>query len=368
MSISPTGTIGELYDIVIVGAGPAGCCLARYLSDKFKILIIDRSDFPRNKPCGGLLVDETQEFIKQLEPLGFIFSNPKRLDLKLIDWDNGSEIDLKRGYINVLRDKFDYWMLQLVEKNVDFLPKTELVDIIDKGGSLNLAINKDSRTHIIKTKYLIGADGASSTVRHHLSSKKMRAYVAIQEYVDNKGPVDGHTFFIYDNSVTDFYSWLIPKGDSLQIGAALPMANGNVRDLFLKLRKKVEKNLDIGGSVVGERESALILRPSSAGDINLGTKNILLVGEAAGLISPSTGEGISFALRSGYACANALNGGKDVAGAYTRGCSDLIRDIKEKAVKADALSDPAKRLSVFERWSSLSEDSSKDESLKLWSK
>jgi len=357
--------IQQDYDVVIAGAGPAGCTTARYLSTKFNTLLIDRAEFPRDKPCGGLLVKESQHFIKQLEPLDFIFSKPKKLNLRLLDWDNNVEVDVKREYVNILRNKFDYWLLQLVENGVNFSPKTELLDFYERKDGLNVVVGKDNKTKLIKAKYLVGADGAASLVRKRLSPNRMRAYVAIQESV--KVEFNTHAYFIYDKAITDFYSWIIPKGDVVTVGSALPMANGNIRDRFEFLKKKIAKNLQLEGDYT-DRESCLILRPESTRDINLGKNHVLLAGEAAGLISPSTGEGISFALRSGYLCARAINNLKDVHAEYEKSCGPLINEISNKLIKSDALSDIKTLKKVLEKWTTLSEPDGRGKALEIWAK
>lgn len=353
------------YDIVIVGAGPAGCTVARYLSDKFKILLVDKAEFPRDKPCGGLLVQESQHFIKQLEPLEFIFSKPKKLKLRLMDWDGDKECKVDREYLNVVREKFDHWILELIGNNVTFWPKTELVDFYEKGDGVKIVVNKDNKTQVIKTRYLIGADGAASTVRKRMSTKEIRTYVAIQESVP--AHIDSESYFIFDDSITNFYSWVIPKGDHVVVGGAFPMLSGNIRERFDLLKKKLAKKLDLVGEYE-ERESCLILRPESTDDITLGKKNILLVGEAAGLISPSTGEGISFALRSGYLCAHALNGMKNVYGNYEKLCKPLLEEISDKLLKSEALSDVKRREKVIKRWEALSQPNAQKVAKELWAK
>jgi len=353
------------YDVVIVGAGPAGCTVARYLSDKFNVLLIDRVSFPRDKPCGGLLVKESQYFIKQLEPLDFIFSKPKILELRLMDWDNDKDVKVEREYVNIHRDKFDYWLLQMVNEKVQVMPESELIEFYEKRNGINVVINSNGKAHIIKTKYLIGADGAASTVRKRITNIRNRTYVAIQETV--KANINTDSYFIYDSDITDFYSWVIPKGDSVIVGSALPVDNGSVREKFELLKKKLAKNMGINGKY-GERESCLILRPKTIDNICLGKNNVLLVGESAGLISPSTGEGISFALRSGYLCAHAINEVKNVYKEYEKLCKPLIDEISDKIIKSDAISDIKSREKVLSQWEVLSEPNVHLVAKQLWAK
>ena len=362
--MQPNGVQQE-YDVVIVGAGPAGCTVAKYLSDRFNILMIDRANFPRDKPCGGLLVEESQHFIKQLEPLDFVFSRPKKLKLRLVDWDNNTDVKVEREYVNVVRNKFDYWLEQLIDNRVTFMDNTELIDFFSRKDGTNIVISNGNKTKVIKANYVVGADGAGSLIWKALHPRKIRTYVAIQETVNYK--LNSHAYFIYDHEVTDFYSWAIPKGDRTIVGAALPMVNGDIRAKFALLKKKAKKKLGVDGDYEN-RESSIILRPESIKDLVLGKDNILLVGEAAGLISPSTGEGISFALRSGKMCAHALNNLKDVEKEYKKLCQPLVDEISDKILKSNALSDVKTRTKVFEQWHAISEPLGHEKAVELWAK
>jgi geranylgeranyl reductase len=353
------------YDVVIVGAGPGGCTAARYLSDKFSVLVIDSSPLPREKPCGGLLVEESQSFIKQLEPLEFVFAKPKKVKLTLADWENDEEVEVEREYVNVVRSKFDYWMVGLVENGVKFMGEARLVDFFDKPDHVTLLVAAGGKTYVIKARYLIGADGASSIIRRKLYPKQTRTYVAIQESVECE--FDSHSYFIYDSDITDFYSWVIPKGSHVVVGSAMQMDGGDIRKKFSLLKRRLKSKMGIEGEYT-QRESCLILRPETLEDVFLGRGHVLMVGEAAGLISPSTAEGISFALRSGKMCAHAINKMKDVLKDYKTVCQPLVDEVSDKLIKSEALSDPDTRKKVLERWHALSEPDGSKKAIELWAK
>ena len=113
---------------------------------------------------------------------------------------------------------------------------------------------------------------------------------------------------MFDHRVTDYYSWTIPKmigkENYLLLGSAIP-ADRNVKDCFEILRADMTtRGFAVQNPV--KTTGAVILRPRMWGSIYTGEGRILLCGEAAGLISPSSSEGISFALRSGEALAKAF--------------------------------------------------------------
>jgi len=332
------------YDIVIVGAGPAGCITAYFLSKKYKILLLDRSDFPRNKPCGGLLIEESQEFLKGMGMPSNIFSCPKYLGVKYIDWNNNIEIGQKRKIGNISREKFDYWLLRLCRKNIDFSPITTFLKYREERGGLKVFIKKNGKELIINTKYLVFATGSFLPIRKIFTDKKMNYYVVIQWWLKANKKVKDF-ILIYDNEITDSYSYLIQKGDYLIAGTGL--IPGDTEEKMKDFIEKLKKKLKISGEIV-KKEAAMVLNPRSIKDIILGDNKIILVGEAAGFISPNASEGISFALRSGYNCAKALNENfRNVSKKYQDLCKPLVKEIEDKIKKFNILSNSQKRKDNF---------------------
>ncbi|KPJ73079.1 hypothetical protein AMJ48_02440 [Parcubacteria bacterium DG_74_1] len=334
----------QQYDVVIIGAGPAGCITTYYLSKKYKTLLLDRSDFPRDKPCGGLLIEESQDFLKGLRIPSYVFSHPKYLGVKYIDWNNNMEVGQKRKIGNISRKKFDYWLLKLCRKNINFSPKTTFLKYRRGRDGLEIFIKKNGKESIINTKYLVFATGSSLPIRKIFTNKKINYYLVIQWWLKvNKKVKD--FILIYDNKITDSYSYLIPKGDYLIVGTGLIPGNteAKMKDFVEKLKKK----LNILGKII-KKEAAIVLNPRSVRNIVLGNNNVILVGEAAGFISTNASEGISYALRSGYSCAKALNKNfKSAPKKYRNLCKPLIKEIKDKIQKFNILANPRRRKNNF---------------------
>lgn len=341
-------SVQDSYDVVIIGAGPAGCLLGRNISNKYRTLIIDRDCFPREKPCGGILVEETVESIRELDlkiPQK-VFSEPKNPQFVVDDWTNNLQLKLARDFLNVDRKEFDYWLLSLIPNDVDILPSTTLIDYDSTKTATHAVIRSGDVTRIIRCHYLIGADGASSIIRRKLSFAPIRRYLVIQDVVERSADIND-VYFIYDNEITDFYSWVIPKGKEMLLATAICFENSKQKvDLF---RKKLQHKFKITlNHKFIRREAAVGCRPSSLKDIEFGKKNIFLVGEAAGFISPSSGEGIGFALRSGNLLSEAMKTNfKDPLEHYAELCEPLIDDMREKLLKSRTFSDPVKRKDYY---------------------
>ncbi len=306
-----------MYDITIIGAGPAGSTLARYLSPRYKVLLIDKRNldssqsFSYSKCCGGLIAPDAQKILAFLG-IGIpkdVLTGPQMFSVKTMDFDNDLENDYQRFYINVDREKFDRYLFSFVPENVEKKLSTQYISYkknLDKTYTVNY--RKEKKLNSVKTKILIGADGALSRVRKQTFKKDFTLYGSIQYWFKTKKEFLFYTS-IFDSEISDFYSWIIQKDDKIVLGSAIPLKY-NVKKKFDKLVKKLKKNKIIYGEVM-KKEGTLILRPRKLSEIKLRKDNIFLIGEAAGLISPSSAEGISYGLKSGYKLAKALN--KDFA-------------------------------------------------------
>lgn len=120
-----------MYDVAIIGAGPAGSTLARLIDKKYKVLIVEQRDVLNDntnftKCCGGLLAPDAQ---KMLARLGIalpkdILVDPQIFSVRTIDFQNNLERFYQRFYLNINRAKFDGYLASLIPKNVYFMQKT----------------------------------------------------------------------------------------------------------------------------------------------------------------------------------------------------------------------------------------------------
>ncbi len=334
------------YDIVVVGAGAAGCSFLNNISRRFRVLCIDNKKFPRFKACSGILVKPGKEFLKNENIPEWVFADKKPLDLVYLDIDNNLQKYSKKGFSNTWRKELDRWLFEKNRNNsIDFVSECKFVDFRYTADGKYLVVVCESNGSI-KTfvcKYLVGCDGANSSTRKKISKNNIRYYVAIQEIIDTK--FEDKAYFIFDSEITDFYGWIIPKGDKVEIGCAVEPYKA--KESYDKFKQKIQQRFGIRGA--GKIESALILRPEKFSDIILGEKNVLLCGEAAALITSSAAEGISNALRSGKLCAEALNKNfeRDPIKEYTKKSAELLERLKTKFKKSEIISDPATRKLLF---------------------
>ena len=301
------------YDIAIIGLGPAGSTLARLLNPTFKIIALDKKQQKGNegfhKPCGGLLANDAQKsFVRQkLNLPADILTNPQIFSVKTIDLQTKLIRNYQRSYVSFDRHKFDLWLKSLIPNNVNVLHNTlckEIRRIID--GYQITYIDENKAEHKITTKYVVGADGANSVVRrmrypHH----SIRQYVAIQQWFTESHQRPFYSC-IFDNQSTNCYAWSISKDGYFIFGGAFPKKTANQH--FELLKEKLNKQDFIFGKPL-KTEKCLVVYPNRFRDFYTGNENIFLIGEAAGFISASSLEGISYALDSAEILSKILNSG-----------------------------------------------------------
>ena len=345
-----------MYDVAIIGAGPAGATLARLIGDQYKVLLIEKRRLPDQsegfsaiKCCGGLLAPDAQMMLSKLG-LGLpksVLEDPQLFVVKSIDLRQGLERYYQRHYINMNRKKFDSWLLSLVPPDVDIRTNCRLKSYASENNYFKLAFVHKKRNFVEKAKILIGADGAKSIIRTQSSSQHLypQKYVAIQEWVERKNDFPYFTS-IFDRSITDYYCWTIPKGNYLLVGAALHPKENSV-EKFTGLKAKLRAyGMNFGKTVF--REGTLILRPVKQNQLLTGQKGIALLGEAAGWISPSSAEGLSYAFKSALMLADALRGSPDgFETRYHEKTGQLRRNIFLKNLKAFVIFNPVLRKLVM---------------------
>jgi len=347
-----------MFDLAIIGAGPAGATLARLIGNSYRVLLVDKrpfsdapGQFSGRKCCGGLLAPDAQRTLSELG-LGLpkhVLEGPQLFVVRAIDAQQGIARCYQRHYINMDRQRFDSWLLSMVPSNVDARTNCRLTSYSTEDGCFQLTLAQGDRTYVEKARILIGADGASSRVRRHLplGTPFPRKYLAIQEWVEG-GSSPPYFTSVFDGNITDYYGWAIPKGDCLVIGAAFPLREGTAAR-FTRLKETLKRNGFQFGKTVW-REGAVILRPMSTAQLCTGTgqDRVAFIGEAAGWVSPSSAEGISYAFRSARSLAEALHATPvGFEKRYRENIRNLRKNIALKILKAHFIFNPALRKVVM---------------------
>jgi geranylgeranyl diphosphate/geranylgeranyl-bacteriochlorophyllide a reductase len=329
------------YDVAIIGAGAAGCAAALRLPPGARALLVDCTAPPGGRCCGGLLAPDGQ---KALAALGLALPADVRVEpqprkVHVLDLDTRREQTYRRNYINLDRARFDAWLAEQASQRAEFRPDTRFVAAEPDGpDATRLRLSSGGREESVRASLVIGADGADSLVRLRCLSPDGRPPVmlAIQVRIASAAPPACHEVFFSRRLVPEFYAWAIPKPGSVLVGAAFSNVS-RARELFDLLLPLIRQELGLEGEEV-ERSARRLTQPQSRRQLSAGAGRVLLAGEAAGLVSPSSGEGLSFALESGAAAGAAAS-----CAAYNRAFQRLARRVARKLLKARVIFSPRLR-------------------------
>ncbi len=294
-----------MYDIIVIGAGPAGSTFAREVKNK-KVLILDNQNESNKKPCGGLLAPDAQKEFAHYNIVlpKKVLVSPQIFSVKTIDLNTKIIKYYQRYYLNMDRYLFDKYLVSLIPKNVNVV-NGRCIDIVKEKDAFIVTVSYNKKTKKYKSKFLVGADGCSSIVRRKFFSDKTMKYISIQEWYKCRDASDSFYSCIFDKKTSSSCSWMIHKDEYLIYGGAFDIKNA--RESFNIQKSKLEKMLNLDLSKVYKKESCLVYRPRHFWDFITGKNGAYLIGEAAGFISPSSFEGISSALISANTLADTFN-------------------------------------------------------------
>jgi flavin-dependent dehydrogenase len=290
------------FDVLVVGAGPAGLFTARHLDPALRVLIIDRQEFPPTKPCGELLVDHAYQSIVGLDPPDSIFAAPGEVEMRLIDRDSGSPPRITGTAHTLDRKALSRWLRSLVGPNVVFRERTRFLTCETHGDGCSVAMRRGDGQHEQTTATcVVGADGFASAVRRAACATRPGFVEAVQHIYTAARPPAAAEFILDRTLAPGYYLWAFPRGDNrILVGCA-----GNA-DTFRKAFAWARNEYQTSRAPL-RKERHPITRINSLREVETGRGNLILVGEAAGFVRPASGEGFSFAFESAKAAAAAIN-------------------------------------------------------------
>ncbi|MBS2938396.1 NAD(P)/FAD-dependent oxidoreductase [Nocardioides sp. J2M5] len=295
-------TAPERWDLVVVGAGPAGAAtaLGALAEDpRLRVLLLDRADFPRDKSCGDGVAPHVLDALAEVGAADVVDG-----------WQPLRRLVLSRGPLAVDGE---------MEREVHVVPRRVLdARLVERAVAAGAVLRRHRATSLhvgrddslvsdeLAGRVVVGADGAHSLVRTALlgRSRTPRA-IAIRGYAPVPAGTEGRQVIRYGERRQPSYAWCFDRGDGLAnvgYGELLPgdrrdaTAGGPRRRLLLdQLELLVPGAASTGSDWRGHH------LPLSGWRWDQPDGNVLLAGDAAGLVNPMTGEGIYYAVATGIA-------------------------------------------------------------------
>jgi geranylgeranyl diphosphate/geranylgeranyl-bacteriochlorophyllide a reductase len=313
---------GAIWDVVVVGGGPAGATAARNLARAGRsVLLLDRAG--RIKPCGGAV---PPRLLSQFEIPDHLLV--ARIDRARMVSPSSREVDMpiESGFVGMVdREVFDEWLRErarlagCTRQSGEFLAVRR-----EENGDFTITYRADSADSAaectLRTRALIGADGANSAVaRQRIPDAGRVKYVAAYHEIISSPPgADARRcdIFYCGRVSPDFYGWVFPHGPTTSVGVGSARKGFSLRRATALLR--AEAGLTAAATV--RREGAPIpMRPLRRWDDGAG---VVLAGDAAGVVAPASGEGIYYAMYGGELAAQSvdefLRSGKPAALRFAR--------------------------------------------------
>jgi flavin-dependent dehydrogenase len=325
-----------MYDVIVVGGGPGGSVAAKKCAQGgLKTLLLERKKLPRDKVCSGMVMGPWAKDIIWQE-FGTIpqeiLTDPPLLSGHMMHVPETKPQRILCQTPLAWRKDLDFWMTQIArEDGVEIWEGARVIEVNQKAGACSVTMIQGKRQQELKSRFVIGADGGASAVR-----KSLFPLLKVQYSVPMRECYDGSL-----DLEKDYFHWFFPKcrarprfglnhksGCFLIEGSGIKELRNEINQILVKYGFNTRsKAIWKDGCLIPRLHEALV-----TGSFSPAKGNILLIGDAAGLLFPITFEGIGTALKSGILAADSVarsaNEGRKAAGTYLQELKSILQPIR----------------------------------------
>ena len=295
------------YDVIIVGGGPSGATAAHDLAlAGLKVMLLDKAG--RIKPCGGAV---PPRLLKDFDiPQSLLVAHAK--SARIIAPSNKKVImPVGDGFVGMVdRDTFDEWLCnRAAEAGAERV--TGICETVDDSAdivTLSFRCNRTSSLQTVTTRAVIGADGARSNVAQQCikNASEMPFVFAYHEIVEVPDEITADyertrcDVYYQGHLSPDFYAWVFPHGKTASIGLGSANKGFPLRETTRLMREQIGLS---NWKTIRKEGAPIPLKPLKRWDNG---RNVVVAGDAAGVVAPSSGEGIYYAMTAGRTSAEAV--------------------------------------------------------------
>lgn len=289
--------------VIVCGGGPGGSTAAATLAREGVETVLIEKSFSRIKPCGGAI---PPVLVREFDIPEHLIQ--RRVDAVAVYAPSGKSVkmSINDGYVGmVCREAFDQYLRQRAESAGAMVVegRVEQIDATERGATVT-CITTDGRRVTLTADAIIGADGANSFVARKFDLHKGGLVAAaVQERFaltsETAKRLNERCEIYYDSRFSpDFYGWVFPKADHVAIGTGTALRTANIK----KHMEALKRHLGVDEAPMLREGAPIPLKPYNRWVAN----RVALVGDAAGLVASSSGEGIFYAMKSGQMAAQAM--------------------------------------------------------------
>lgn len=298
-----------MYDVIVVGAGPAGCTAAKILSENgYKVLLAEKFKLPRYKSCSGQLIKKTVDLVHEYfgeDVPASVMCTPTENRGMILTNDKGEEYRFEQPGLNIWRSSFDNWLaMKASEQGAEVRDGTSVLSCKENNGPIEVTFSGE-KNYLETAKFVIDCEGVVGMLKRKLLGRKQQYVTTFQTYYQGSIDLDYHYFYAYlQPELSEYDAWFNVKDNMLVLGVSVKDSGkiGLYYQRFLDYMK-AHHNLRIEKQIKTDKWLMPHILPGCKVDYGVG--RVLFAGETAGFLNPM-GEGISAGMESGYCAAQAI--------------------------------------------------------------